>query len=106
MPRVVRSPRAGQDLIESAIYLEGRAGLTKADRFLNAVEEAFSNLAVFPFMGPLMTGMPPRHRGVRTWRVPGFRNHLIFYRPISAGVEILRVLHGARDIAALFDETL
>jgi toxin ParE1/3/4 len=27
----------------------------------------------------------------------GFRNHLIFYRPIDDGIEIVRVLHGARD---------
>jgi toxin ParE1/3/4 len=25
-------------------------------------------------------------------------NYLIFYRPISDGIEIVRVLHGARDI--------
>lgn len=32
-------------------------------------------------------------------------NYLIFYRPLPDGIEILRVLHGARDIAAiLFDE--
>ena len=29
--------------------------------------------------------------------VPGFRSHLIFYRPLSSGVEIVRILHGARD---------
>jgi toxin ParE1/3/4 len=105
MTRIVRSPRAGQDLTEIALYLEARAGLTTADRFLSAAEAAFKSLAVLPLMGPLMAGMPPRHQGVRTWRVPGFRNYLIFYQPASPGIEILRVLHGARDIAAVFGET-
>jgi hypothetical protein len=32
---------------------------------------------------------------------PGFEKHLIFYRPRPEGVEILDVIHGARDIEAL-----
>jgi hypothetical protein len=30
------------------------------------------------------------------------RNYLVLYRPLPDGVEILRVIHGARDIPALF----
>jgi toxin ParE1/3/4 len=29
-------------------------------------------------------------------------NYLIFYRPLADGIEIVRVLHGARDIDSLF----
>ena len=32
-----------------------------------------------------------------------FLNYVIFYRPIDAGVEIVRVLHGSRDIEGLLD---
>ena len=42
-----------------------------------------------------------RLAGVRVWRVSGFEKHLIFYRPNPEGVEILDVIHGARDIEAL-----
>ena len=35
--------------------------------------------------------------GLRRWRVRGFENFLIFYRPIDDGIEVLRVLHGQRD---------
>ena len=42
--------------------------------------------------------------GIRQWRVSGFENYLIFYRPIEDGIEVLRVLHGARDIEGLFRE--
>jgi toxin ParE1/3/4 len=28
--------------------------------------------------------------------------YVVFYRPASAGVEVVRVLHGARDIGATF----
>jgi len=40
--------------------------------------------------------------GLRAWPIDGFRNHLVFYRPTDEGVDIVRVLHGARDIEALF----
>jgi toxin ParE1/3/4 len=33
----------------------------------------------------------------------GFTRHLIFYRPIKNGVEIIRVVHGARDNESLFE---
>jgi toxin ParE1/3/4 len=40
---------------------------------------------------------------LRIWRIDGFPNHLIFYRPIEGGIEIVRVLHGARDIDAVLE---
>ena len=39
--------------------------------------------------------------GGRVWRISGFEKHLIFYRPRPEGVEILDVIHGARDLEAL-----
>jgi toxin ParE1/3/4 len=46
----------------------------------------------------------PRLAGLRVGRVEGFEKHLIFYRPGDDGVEIIRVLHGARDIDSVLDE--
>jgi len=31
------------------------------------------------------------------------RDFMIFYHPLSNGIEIVRVLHGARDIESLFE---
>jgi plasmid stabilization system protein ParE len=38
------------------------------------------------------------------WSVPGFRKHLIFYLPEENGVEVVQVLHGVRELGAVFDE--
>ena len=38
------------------------------------------------------------------WQVRGFEKHLIFYRPIKDGIEIIRVLHASRDLVAVLDE--
>jgi toxin ParE1/3/4 len=41
----------------------------------------------------------PRLAGVRVYPLPRrFRNYLVFYRPIAGGIEVLTVLHGARDL--------
>jgi len=32
-----------------------------------------------------------------------FKKHIIFFQPLTDGVEVIRVLHGARDYPALFN---
>ena len=38
------------------------------------------------------------------WQVPDFTNHLIFYRATETGIEIVRLLHAARDIPGVLEE--
>ncbi|MFC1707767.1 DDE-type integrase/transposase/recombinase [Planctomycetota bacterium] len=42
--------------------------------------------------------------GIRMWSIRGFKNHLIFYRPSPEGLDVVRVLHGARDIPRILGE--
>ena len=53
-------------------------------------------------MGTARTYNDPALVDVRMWRVAGFPKHLIFYRPIETGIEVIRVLHAKRDIESLF----
>ena len=99
--RIIRRPRARQDLIDLALYI-GRRDPTAAERLLNAVERSERMLVDMPGIGSTRDYGPIE--GMRMWPVPGFRKHLIFYRPIDDGIEVIRVLHGARDIAGLFDD--
>lgn len=39
---------------------------------------------------------------MRMWHVTGFESYLIFYMVGENGVELIRVLHGARDLDSLF----
>jgi hypothetical protein len=41
---------------------------------------------------------------MRRWPIQGFDNWLIFYLPRRDGVEIVHIVHGARDIAQLLGE--
>ena len=46
----------------------------------------------------------PRAHGLRSWVVSGFENYHIFYRPQPGGIEVVRFVHGARDIPSLLDD--
>jgi len=61
-------------------------------------------LARTPELGGLFESHNPHFSGMRIWQVKGFRSILVFYRVLPGSVEIVRVLHGARDFAALFGE--
>jgi toxin ParE1/3/4 len=101
---VERRPRARTDVIEQAIYLGEEATEEVALRFIDAVDAAFGRLANTPDVGRLREFQNDRLAGLRSWPVPGFPNHLIFYRVHESVVEIVRILHGARDLLQLLDE--
>ena len=73
-------------------------------RFFDAVDDAVKKLAEMPGMGRLRDFENPKFSDVRSWPIKGFENYLIFYGPTPRGIEVVRVLHGARDIDAIFGE--
>ena len=92
---IVKLPRAKSDLVEIWGYIADDSEAS-ADTFIETVDQKFNALAGRPNMG--------RHRdeladGLRSFPVG---RYVIFYRPIPKGIEIVRVLHGARDLDAVF----
>lgn len=85
------SPDALQDLqdIWDFIALDNAHAANKLeDEFF----EAFENLALHPRMGHSRSDLTERN--VRLW--PG--SYLIVYRAIPIALQIVAVLHGARDV--------
>jgi len=98
-----KRPQAVQDLVDIAAYLAEESGNDELGwRFLDAAEEALRHLAEMPGLGVTRQYNDPDLAGVRMWRVAGFPNHLIFYREVESGVDVIRVLHASRDIDAIF----
>ncbi len=64
----------------------------------------FRNLSDTPRIGTHVETANAALTGLRRWRVPGFENHLIFYRVTEEAIEVIRVLHGARDIEGILSE--
>src|SRR4051794_9591942 len=97
-------PAADQDLDDLAAYLAQEASLDVALRFYDAAGTTFEHLARMPGMGERRETRNLRLAGLRVWRVEGFEKHLIFYRPAADGIDIVRILHGARDIDRILAE--
>jgi toxin ParE1/3/4 len=67
-----------------------------ADKFIRALVSRFPLLASMPEMGRKREELSV---GLRSFPLG---NYVIFYRSMTGGVEIARVLHGARDFPPLF----
>jgi toxin ParE1/3/4 len=76
-----------------------------AKRFARAFREDCSLLADHPHGGPRVPRAPKRLLGLRFFPIKGFRNYLIFYLPIRDGVDVVRVLHGARRVGPILKDT-
>ena len=101
MARIVKRPAAESDLQEIFVYL-GRSSTRTANRFLGAADQAMHQLAAMPALGGLCESDHPNLAGLRLWPIRRFPKYLILYRPLDDGVEVLRVVHGARQIEELF----
>ena len=73
-----------------------------ADRFLESTYRTFEMLAATPRMGRARAFPANRLRGLRSLRVDGFKNFLIFYEPTPKGIHVHHVYHGARDLDGVF----
>ena len=102
--RISRRPQAEADLTDQFVYYLTTAGSEVAERFLAAVEAAAGRLLETPGIGVKRSFRHPSLQGLRMHPVRGFERHLVFYRERDDGIEIVRVLHGARDIPSVMDE--
>lgn len=92
---IVRSPAAENDLIDIWFAIATDSPLA-ADRFLDSIAERILQSAVFPESGPRR---PDIGAEVRAQTIA---NYLVLYRFAEDRVEIVRIVHGARDVWTLF----
>ncbi|MHB1307326.1 MAG: type II toxin-antitoxin system RelE/ParE family toxin [Limisphaerales bacterium] len=100
--RIAKRSPAYQDLRRHALYLAAEAGAPVAARFLGAAEQAFATLAKMPGVGRVRRFPHAEVGELRSWAVPNFERYLIFYRALPEGIEVVRVLHGMRDLDRVF----
>lgn len=68
-----------------------------------AIFEAAQNLGAHPGLGIRPRFSAPRFTGIRFIPASDYPNYLLFYREGTEEVEILRILHGARNLPPLFE---
>jgi len=93
-------PMADADVDEAGLFI-ARDNLDAALRFYDAVERTYRLIRDHPKRWPRYEIDHPRLSGLRKRSVIGFRNFLVFYHIERDLVEIIRVLHGARDIPSV-----
>lgn len=92
---------ATSDIDQLVDYYIKEAGHAVALRFIDSAEHAFDQLRAMPRIGALLGLDELPYEDVRRWHIDGFGNLIILYREVADGVEVIRVLHTARDIRAL-----
>ena len=95
MPRILIRPRAEIDLAEIWDFI-AEDSPARADAFLDRLDQGFHDLAGNPHMGRARDELSPKLRSFP------FGRYVIFYLALPDGIEIVRVLHGARDLDAIF----
>ena len=94
MPKVVLLDQASEDLDEIWFYI-AQDSPENADRFIDSTLKRCQMLAEHPDMGQDRDETLP---DLQSFPVG---NYVIFYRATDDGIEIIRVLHGARDLPGL-----
>ncbi|NBC10662.1 MAG: type II toxin-antitoxin system RelE/ParE family toxin [Planctomycetes bacterium] len=83
--------------MELQTYLMGES-VDAAERVMDRLQQAFVDLAANPGIGHRRDDLT--HRDVRFLAVSSY---LIIYRHDTQPVEVLRVVHGARDVSSALD---
>jgi toxin ParE1/3/4 len=94
---VFKRPRANRDLWEIWDYIADDSP-DRADDLIATFDTKFRILAGQPELGRRRDELSENLRSLAVGR------YVIFYLPIPKGIEVVRVLHGARDMNALFQE--
>jgi plasmid stabilization system protein ParE len=100
MSRFVLTPAARADLTEIFDYI-AQDSPDAAHRVLEELRAAMKKLARMPDMGHFRRDLASEP--LRFWPV---YSYLIIYRPEARPIQVVRVLHGARDVRRILEETL
>ena len=89
------SPQAEEDLTEIWLFIS-RDSVEAADRLIDEIVKCCEMIASYPEVG--------RERSELASHLRSFpiKRYILFYRPLRETIEIVRVLHGAREIETIF----
>ena len=92
---------ADREDIWQFIASDNRAAADQADQVEEAIFAACEVLAGNPLQGHVrldLTNLP-----VRFWTLPSYPNYIVVYRPETNPLQILRVLHGKRNVKRILN---
>ena len=97
MAAVVWTPAAVEDLEHIFNYIgHEQHSPNTAARVIREIARKANNYAASPLLAAARPEMGP---SIRAYYV---NRYAVFYRPISQGIEVLRIIHGSRDVLRVF----
>jgi toxin ParE1/3/4 len=99
-PNIIWSPEAEQDLLDIWDYLARGVSLDVADDQISDIDRACRPLHDHPLAGRSREELAPTLRSIVA------SPYVVFYRVKEDTVQIVRVLHGARDLDAIFADDI
>ncbi len=96
MANVQRTRQADADLLEIWVYI-AENNVEAANRLIQSLGRRCHDCAELPGMGRRRDDLSPGLRSLTEG------SYIIFYRLAEHGIEIVRVLHGARELPSVFD---
>ncbi|WP_305632155.1 type II toxin-antitoxin system RelE/ParE family toxin [Methyloversatilis sp.] len=95
MARVTLRPMAEADLLEIWTYIAEHS-VAEADRWTDRLDDSLRLWATQPRMERARDELSP---GIRSL---AFDRYVVFFEPSPDGIDVVRVLHGSRDIDEQF----
>jgi toxin ParE1/3/4 len=91
MSRYVLSPRARADLDDIWVYSAQRWGTDQAEDYIRLLQNAIETVAEEPRRGRACDEF---RKGYRKYPAG---SHVLFYRNVKSGIDIIRILHSGMD---------
>jgi toxin ParE1/3/4 len=98
IPDILRG-RSRQDAFFILDHYLMTAGAEVALSFIAALEAGIRHVVDHPSSGSPRLGQKLKKGRLRVWPIRGFP-HLIVYTDMGKAVDIIRIIHGARDVPA------
>lgn len=95
------TPLARSDVFEIWAYI-ARDSEEAADRVEQAIYEALAFVGAGPMRGHYRPDLT--ERPLRFWTLTRYPNYTVVYRPDTAPLQIVAVLHGRRDLKRILDQ--
>lgn len=104
MTKLYIRPAASADIDEIIDYLAGENS-SIAQGFIQDLQQSFDLLANNPKIGVKRQYHLELLSEMRMFPLKKFSSYLIFYQTDDGAIDVVRLLHGQRDIERLFQET-
>jgi plasmid stabilization system protein ParE len=102
--KVLYRQSASDDVVRQFRYYLVTINLPEvAVRFRDAVRRTVQSLRLHPLVGPRYTSSNPQLQNLRSWPVAGFEAIRIYYLLDEDAIDVLRILHGKRDVKRILE---